>query len=59
MTVALAHTIGSLVVAIIALLAAVYVQVHGLDYTAYIGIATGAGGYAAGNTVRSTRNGKH
>ena len=59
MTIGLAHTIGSLLLAVIALLAAVYVQVHGLDYTAYIGIATGAGGYAADNTVRSTRNGKH
>lgn len=49
----LTHTVASLIVSTVALIAAAVVQVAaGGDPTPYIGVATGALGYAAGNTVR-------
>ena len=53
------HTVAALAVTVAAIIAAVVVQVAAAgDAAPYVGLAGTALGYAAGNTVRSTRNGK-
>jgi hypothetical protein len=46
------------IIVVVAVLTAAYVETHGGDPTPYIGVATGAVGYAAGSVVGKARGKK-